>query len=218
MQAKNRWEKSQSEKEKRQKRKEKRKKKGTNPWDWLNPIQLNPIESDWMQTTNGGGGWRLTNLEYIVDTGAFQKFETAIKRQVLIFHRIVGSRQGGIHANVAFIAGERPEDDAPLNGFWNAIVTLLDSLKRYVLSHYFSTDIQQRVDCSTWRLSQITQTHFGTVFWREIHQAHGTAAARRSARGGHSLSSGTRCCRPLAISSQSSATPTLLLLSRPRSI
>ena len=84
-------------------------------------------------------------MEDIVDRGALQQLESAIKRQILIFHRIVGPGQRGIHANVALVARKRPEDDAPLHRFRNAIVALLDALEGHLFGHDFGADVEQAV-------------------------------------------------------------------------
>ena len=111
----------------------------------------------------------------------------------MVFHRIGRSRQRRVHANVALVAGERPEDDAPLHGLWNAVVALLDALERQMLRHNLRTNIEQHVGRWPTRAAMfhVTQTHFGNVQSVGRHEMVArAAAARRSARGGHSLSSG----------------------------
>lgn len=53
--------------------------------------------------------------------------------------------EGRVHADVALVPRERPEDDPPLHGLRDAVVTLLDPLERDVLGDYLGRDVQESV-------------------------------------------------------------------------
>ena len=124
-----------------------------------------------------------------------------MKWQILIFQR-VGRRpgEGGIHANVAFVAGKRPKDDATLHWLRNAVVSLFDPLEGNLLSHDTGANVEERVGRSATGRGQKTHHHFGTAIVARAAARHAAdsaaataAAGRRSARGGHSLSSAAPC-------------------------
>lgn len=50
-----------------------------------------------------------------------------------------------VHADVALVPRERPEDDPPLYGLRDAVVTLLDPLEGDVLGDYLGRDVQESV-------------------------------------------------------------------------
>lgn len=139
-------------------------------------------------------------MEDRVNATRFKEFQSSMKWQILIFQR-VGRRpgEGGIHANVAFVARKRPKDDATLHWLRNAVVSLFDPLEGNLLSHDTGANVEERVGRSATGRGQKTHHHFGTAIVaraaaRHADSAAATAAAgRRSARGGHSLSSAAPC-------------------------
>ena len=140
-------------------------------------------------------------MEDRVNATRFKEFQSSMKWQILIFQR-VGRRpgEGGIHANVAFVARKRPKDDATLHWLRNAVVSLFDPLEGNLLSHDTGANVEERVGRSATGRGQKTHHHFGTAIVARAAARHAAdsaaataAAGRRSARGGHSLSSAAPC-------------------------
>lgn len=92
-----------------------------------------------------GRGGR-TDLKDVIDAAGLEELEAAVEGQVLVLERVGGGpRERRVHADVALVARERPEDDAPEHGLGDAVVALLDPLERDALGHEAGARVQQAV-------------------------------------------------------------------------
>ncbi|GBP13985.1 hypothetical protein EVAR_10540_1 [Eumeta japonica] len=90
----------------------------------------------------GRSALALTDLQHVLDAARVQQLEAAAERDAAV---VVGrrARQRRVHADVALIPRERPVHDAPLHRLRDALVALLDTLKRNSSGHDLGRDVKQ---------------------------------------------------------------------------